>query len=472
MVKRLTKPVNRIFSNGIKGIYMAESTPCWLSRAVFYEVFVRNHGAGGFDAVRADLDRIQGLGADVVWLMPIHPIGVKNRNGTVGSPYAIRDYAAINPELGDEASFQALVEAVHARGLKIILDVVFNHTSPDSLLAESHPEWFLKNAQGQPMPKFPEWADIVDLRYVSPEGTPHAELWALQIETLGKWIDRGVDGFRCDVASVVPPAFWAEAKHALARRAGPQREVVWLAETVHKHFLKFMRDRGYPAWSDSEVLRVFDLSYDHDGAEYLDEYFAGKRTLGAYLDHLLVQETMNPLGSHKLRFVENHDQPRAADKVRGDERLRCWTAFQALLPGAFLVYAGQEFRARHRPDLFVPDPVALPPPGVPEDSFSGYLRNLIAVMKTLKAECRFFEAKELASGVVELVWRNRISSPTDERLAPGEVRYTAVLNLEDRFGTVKLVRPLAGPNLLGGPPVALVTGGPLPKEPVLVVDRG
>lgn len=449
---------------------MAVSTPSWLARAVFYEVFVRNHGAGGFAAVRADLDRIRALGVDVVWLMPIHPIGMKNRNGTVGSPYAIQDYDGVNPELGNETALKALIEAVHERGMRLILDVVFNHTSPDSRLALSHPEWFLKDAQGRPMPKFPEWADIVDLRYTSAEGEPYTELWNRQIDTLGRWIDLGVDGFRCDVASVVPPSFWAQAKETLARRAGAGREVLWLAETVHKHFLKFMRDRGFPAWSDSEVCQVFDLSYDHDGAEYLDDYFAGKRGLTPYLDHLFVQETLNPLGSYKLRWVENHDQPRAADKIRGDSRLRCWTAFQALLPGAFLLYAGQEHRATHRPDLFVVDPVVLPPlDEALRDPFFGFLQTLIGVSRRVKEQCAFFSAREVVAGVVELVWSSRVGgAEPGASLEPGEVRYVALLNLEDRFGTFVPPRPLSGTNLLDDRSVCLAGRAGLPKEPVLL----
>ena len=447
---------------------MADTTPSWLSTAVLYEVFVRNHGPeGGFNAVRQDLDRIRALGTDILWLMPIHPIGEKNRNGTVGSPYAIRDYAAINPELGNEASFRALVDAAHGLGMRVILDVVFNHTSPDSRLAVEHPEWFLRNAAGCPIPKFPEWADIVDLRYASPEGTRFEALWDLQIETLGRWIDLGVDGFRCDVASVVPPEFWAMARERLDRRAGPERTVVWLAETVHKHFLKYMRDRGFPAWSDPEVLQVFDLSYDHDGAEYLDAYFSGKKPLAAYLDHLLVQETMNPAKSLKLRFVENHDLPRAADKIRGGDRLRCWTAFQALLPGAFLVYAGQEFRATHRPDLFHRDPIALGEPGA-DPTFVPFLQNLLALAKRIKSQCRYFEAREVVTGVVELRWTNWI--PGTEPPEAGGLRYTALVNLEDRFGTFDLGRTVGGSNLLGEGEVRFEGSGALPRGPVVVEE--
>jgi len=436
---------------------MAHDTPQWLTSAVIYEVFVRNHGPrGGYASVTADLDRIRSLGVDVLWLMPIYPIGLAHRNGTVGSPYAIQDFRGLNPELGTEDELRALIAGAHDRGIKIILDIVFNHTSPDSVLAQAHPEWFLHDAEGRPAPKFPEWADIVDLRYLDPEGRPRTELWDIQVETLGRWVDLGFDGFRCDVASVVPPAFWARAKADLARRA-PGRPLLWLAETVHKHFLKFMRDRGYGAWSDGEVLQVFDLSYDHDGAEYLDEYFAGRGSLERYLDHLFVQETMLPARSLKLRFTENHDLPRTAAKVRGAERLRSWTAFQALLPGAFLVYAGQEWAAEERPDLFVKAPIRVPA-DAGRHPHEVWLRRLVGAMKAVKGACPSFSAAEAATGVVVLRWEG------------DEEAYTAVLNLEDRFGTFDPGRIVKGTNLLDGTEVDLGPGSRIPKEPVLVKD--
>jgi glycosidase len=437
---------------------MSFTTPRWLSSAVIYEVFVRNHGPrGGFDAVRADLGRIRALGADVVWLMPIHPIGEKNRLGLVGSPYAIRDFDAVNPELGDEAGLKRLIDACHEQGMKLILDIVFNHTSPDSVLACEHPEWFLRNAEGRPVAKFPEWTDIADLRYFEPDGTPRRALWDRQISTLERWAALGADGFRCDVASVIPPAFWAEARERTARVAGG--ELLWLAETVHKPFLKFMRDRGHRAWSDGEMLQVFDLSYDHDGAGYLDEYFAGRGPLSRYLDHLTVQEAMNPENSLKLRFVENHDQPRAADKIRGEARLRSWTAFQALLPGTFLVYAGQEFAIEQRPGLFDPCPIAFPEASdKARHGFADFMAELLAAAKRIKRSCRYWSVREEASGLVVLTWSDALD---------GEPEYTAVLNLEDRFGT--LAHDLGrGTNLLDGNETDLSAGKPIPREPVVL----
>lgn len=101
-----------------------------MRQQLIYSVFVRNHTkAGTFQALEADLPRIKALGTDYVWLLPIHPIGVTKRKGDLGSPYAIKDYRAINPEYGSMADFEHLVDAIHAQGMKVMLDVVYNHTS-------------------------------------------------------------------------------------------------------------------------------------------------------------------------------------------------------------------------------------------------------------------------------------------------------------------------------------------------------
>ena len=188
---------------------MAANTNISLRNQVMYCVFVRNYSEEGtFRAVEADLDRIQALGTDIIWLMPIHPIGEKARKGSLGSPYAISDYRKVNPEFGTLEDFQSLVDAIHARGMKCIIDVVYNHTSPDSWLVRNHPEWFYRKADGSMGNHVGDWTDIVDLDY------RNQDLWDYQIETLKQWA-RIVDGFRCDVAPLIPIEFWKAAREAV-----------------------------------------------------------------------------------------------------------------------------------------------------------------------------------------------------------------------------------------------------------------
>ena len=142
---------------------MAKNTDKSYRNQIIYSVFVRNYSPEGtFEGVRRDLDRIQSLGTDIIWLLPIHPVGEKARKGSLGSPYAIQDYRAVNPEYGTLEDFQRLVDDIHAKGMKCIIDVVYNHTSPDSWLAQHHPEWFYRKPDGGFGNRVGDWTDIID----------------------------------------------------------------------------------------------------------------------------------------------------------------------------------------------------------------------------------------------------------------------------------------------------------------------
>ncbi len=395
---------------------MAANTPERIRSAIIYEVFPRNHSAEGTLAgLCRDLERIASLHTDILWLMPIHPIGVVGRKETFGSPYAISDYRAIHPELGDERGFRMLVDKAHALGMKVMIDVVYNHTSRDSVLLREHPEWFMRDALGNPAGKVGDWTDVYDLDY------SHRGLWEYQISTLQKWVDCGVDGFRCDVASLVPLDFWVTARERL-EQAQP-RELIWLAESVDKSFIKFLRGQGFTAHSDPELHTAFDLTYDYDGFEYLRGTMQGLRPLGDYLNHLYIQETLYPAGAVKMRFIENHDNPRAAGVVGSRRSLLNWTVFYSLLPGATLVYAGQEMALSHCPDLFDKDTISWDE-GDPE--FASFMREVLGLSKEIKRCCTWFAVSELCEGVAKIVWRG------------GEATYVAFVSLSGKDGDVCL----------------------------------
>ena len=256
---------------------MAATTDLKLQNQVIYSIYVRNHTPEGtFRAVIPDLDRIRALGTDIIWFMPIHPIGVKGKKGSLGCPYANRDYRTTNPEYGTMEDFRALVDEIHARGMKCMIDVVYNHTSPDSTLLAEHPEFFYRDANGNPGNKIGDWADVVDLDY------RNRALWAYQIESLTMWA-KIVDGFRCDVASFVPVEFWLAARQAVAK-VNP--DCIWLAETVHSGFGCAARRSGVYSAQDYEMFSAFDMEYDYDTREVFDKYLTGKATLSHYLDML------------------------------------------------------------------------------------------------------------------------------------------------------------------------------------------
>ena len=327
---------------------MAIDTAKTLRNQVLYSIYVRNYSqAGTFAAVEQDLDRIKALGTDIIWLLPIHPTGELHRKGTLGSPYAIRDYRAVNPEFGTLDDFRHLVDAIHARGMKCIIDVVYNHTSPDSWLAENHPEWFYHKPDGSLGNRFGDWWDVADLDY------SRKELWDYQIETLKYWA-RLVDGFRCDVAPLVPLEFWKRAREEVAAvRPG----CFWLCESVERGFIVHGRAQGFPVLSDAELYQAFDAGYDYDVYPYYREYLEGKITLAQYAARLDAQEWMYPDNYVKLRFLENHDRARAAHVIPDEKARRSWTAFLFFQRGLTMLYAGQEADCTHVPSLFDRDPI-------------------------------------------------------------------------------------------------------------------
>ena len=322
---------------------MAVSTPQVYRNQVMYSVFVRNHTLEGtFQALRRDLKRIRDLGVDIIWLMPIHPIGEKARKGTLGSPYAIRDYRAVNPEYGTFQDLEALVADIHDLGMKCIIDVVYNHTSPDSVLAGDHPEWFYRKSDGSFGNHVGDWTDIIDLDYTN------RDLWDYQIDTLKMWA-RTVDGFRCDVAPLVPMEFWAKAREAVEEICPG---CIWLSESIEPGFITYLRSQNLVAHTDREVFEVFDIAYDYDIFGTFQAALKGKRSLSDYAAAVNGQEALYQDHYVKLRYLENHDQDRAAKIISDDRQLRNWTAFCYFQKGMTLLYAGQEVAQSHRPNLF------------------------------------------------------------------------------------------------------------------------
>ena len=322
---------------------MAHNTDTRLRSQVIYSIYVRAHTEEGtFNAIHADLDRIQALGTDIIWFMPIHPIGVKGKKGSLGCPYANRDYRTTNPAYGTMEDFRRLVDAIHEKGMKCIIDVVYNHTSPDSTLVSEHPEFFYRKPDGSMGNHVGDWTDVVDLDYRC------KELWDYQIESLKMWASI-VDGFRCDVASMVDVEFWCKARAEVeAVRPG----CIWLAETIEGLFAQFNRQMGLTTANDYEMYRAFDMEYDYDIWSVFTRYLKGEYTLSNYMDMLNFQEFTYPANYIKMRCLENHDQPRIASFVKDEKALENFTAFLYFLKGSTLLYAGQEFCCDHTPSLF------------------------------------------------------------------------------------------------------------------------
>lgn len=358
---------------------MAKNTEISLRNKVIYSIYVRNHtNDGTFNAVAEDLDRIKSLGTDIIWFMPIHPIGVKNKKGSLGCPYANKDYRTTNPEYGTMDDFKSLVEKIHAKGMKCIIDVVYNHTSPDSNLSVEHPEFFYRKPDGNFGNKVGDWSDIIDLDY------SNKELWQYQIDSLVMWA-KIVDGFRCDVASFVPVEFWKQAREAVAK-VNP--DCIWLAESVHSSFNVFSRKNGIYTASDYELFDAFDMEYDYDIREVFDKYLKGETTLSNYMDMFNYQEAIYPQNYDKMRCLENHDQPRICHYVKNRSDLENYTAFLYFLKGSTLIYAGQEFGCDETPSLFDKDVF----PRNTGIDLSNLLAKLDTIKKTVLDDDDYFKA--------------------------------------------------------------------------------
>jgi cyclomaltodextrinase len=296
----------------------ARAAPDWLRDGVVYEIFPRAFSpAGNFKGIVPQLDRLKALGVTVIWLMPIHPTGKEKQKGTLGSPYAVRDYDAVNPEFGTPAEFRQLVADAHDRGMKVFIDVVANHTAWDSNLISKHPDWYTRDAAGKIVPPNPDWVDVADLDFSKPG------LRRYMSDMMVRWLrDYGVDGFRCDYASGVPTDFWESLRPELDRvRPG----------------LAFLAEADDPALLE----RVFDVDYAWDFYHAMSDALAGRKPASFVREVWEKAAAKYPRGALRLRFSDNHDQLRTTGQAGLPAALAA-SAVMFTLDGVPLLYNGME----------------------------------------------------------------------------------------------------------------------------------
>jgi glycosidase len=314
-----------------------------------YQVFVRNYSnEGTFNALIKDLDRIKDLGTDILYLLPIHPIGIKERKGVYGSPYAIKDYKGVSEDLGTLEDFKQLVKETHNRGMRLMLDVVYHHTAPDHPWVKEHPE-FYHWKDGHLTNKIGDWTDIADFEF---DNNP--KLIELLTEALLYWVDLGVDGFRFDVAPMIPEAFYQFA-FPLLKKANPK--LTFLAESVDPWFLSFLRYEGYTCLSDSEVYKYFDLEYDYDNQEKFLGYLKGESSLEDLRNRYRLQEIIYPRNYVKARNVENHDNARIRFFTQSYDKTMNWLGYCFFAKGIAFLHFGVETGTDHLSRLFEKDPM-------------------------------------------------------------------------------------------------------------------
>lgn len=323
--------------NDISSPQSEVKSPAWSNDATIYELNVRQFSnEGTFDAIIPHLDRIKDLGIEIIWLMPIHPIGIENRKGGLGSYYAVKDYKGVNPEFGDDESFKNLVSEIHKRDMRIIIDWVANHTSPDNIwVEEGHLDWYNLDSLGnlQP-PNDTDWYDVSDLNY------DNKEMRSAMIDAMEYWVrDMDIDGFRCDVAGWVPVDFWNEARNALDEI----KQVFMLAE----------------AEGDELHESAFDMTYGWEFHHIMNEVAAGRFPIDTIPDYFDREREKYRETAYRMHFTSNHDENswNGTEFERMGEGAEAYAVLASTIHGMPLVYNGQETSLDRRLAFFEKDSI-------------------------------------------------------------------------------------------------------------------
>ncbi|GAB4315527.1 MAG: alpha-amylase family glycosyl hydrolase [Bacteroidales bacterium] len=323
--------------------------PEWSRNAVIYEVNIRQYTPEGtFASFQERLPELKELGVDILWLMPVHPIGVKNRKGTLGSYYSVKDYKAVNPEFGTDDDFRTLVNKAHELGFKVILDWVANHTAWDHDWVTLHPDWYTHDSTGKIVSPF-DWSDVADLNYDRPE------LRDAMIDALKYWVQEfDIDGYRCDVAGMVPVDFWNRARKEL----DSIKPVFMLAEAEEAELHK----------------EAFDMTYAWELHHIFNQVAGLKEPASAIAEYYTREKENYPADAYRMVFTSNHDENSWNGTVfeRLDGGAEVFAVLTYALPGMPLIYTGQEAGMNKRLEFFEKDLV----PWNPDHPFRELYTNL------------------------------------------------------------------------------------------------
>lgn len=379
--------------------------PEWSRNSVIYEVNIRQYSKEGtFKAFEQDLPRLKELGVDVLWLMPVHPIGVKNRKEPLGSYYSVKDYMGINPEFGTMDDFKRLVNKVHEMGLKIIIDWVPNHSSWDNNLLFSNPDYYKKDEKGKMVSPF-DWTDVVQFDYNNPE------LRKYMINVMKWWLrETDIDGFRCDVAHMVPVDFWNTARGELDK----VKKILFLAESEQP----FVHEKA------------FDISYDWKFHHLMNDIAQGKKNANAIEKHFAWVDSIYPEDSYLMEFTSNHDENSWAgtEYERMGDGARTFAVLAATVPGIMMMYNGQEAGFNRRLKFFEKDSIDWN-----KGDMFGFYKKLISLRKNNNA---LYNGK--LGGEMKRVYTGKDTSVFAFYREANREKVFVVLNLKPAGQSVKL----------------------------------
>lgn len=330
---------------------------------------------GTFRAASERLPFLRSIGVDAIWLMPIYPIGEEDRKGSLGSYYSIRDYKGVNPEFGSEADLRDFITKAHALGIKILFDWVANHTARDARWISERPvDWYERDSEGRA--KVPwDWSDTAKLNYAN------REVWRGQIDAMRYWVEQfGIDGFRCDMAMLVPIEFWQEAS---AELHSIKSDIFMLAE----------------AEEDNLFEGAFNMSYQWNIHHIMCDIAKGARRVWDLRNAMHAERQRYPREAMRLSFTSNHDENSwsGSEQSRFGRALEVMTAMTFLMPSTMpLIYTGQEVGYDHSFAFFDRDPI-------PEELYKeGYATELYRRLADLKHSQRALDSGERGGDVIEI----------------------------------------------------------------------
>ena len=376
--------------------------PEWSYSAILYEMNIRQFTTEGtFRAASERLPFLRSIGVDAIWLMPIYPIGEEDRKGSLGSYYSIRDYKGVNPEFGSEADLRDFITKAHALGIKILFDWVANHTARDARWISERPvDWYERDQEGRA--KVPwDWSDTAKLNYAN------REVWRGQIDAMRYWVEQfGIDGFRCDMAMLVPIEFWQEAS---AELHSIKSDIFMLAE----------------AEEDNLFEGAFNMSYQWNIHHIMCDIAKGARRVWDLRNAMHAERQRYPREAMRLSFTSNHDENSwsGSEQSRFGRALEVMTAMIFLMPSTMpLIYTGQEVGYAHSFAFFDRDPI-------PEELYKeGYATELYRRLADLKHSQRALDSGERGGDVIEIENNAKDCMMTFVREVDGS-RVVAIVNL-------------------------------------------
>jgi glycosidase len=334
--------------------------PEWSRNATIYEVNVRQYTVEGtLKAFEQHLPRLQKMGVEILWLMPVQPIGVINRKGSMGSNYSVKDYFEVNPDLGTKEDLKSVVKKAHELGMYVILDWVANHTAWDNPLISQHPDWYKHDSTGKIVSPVPDWSDVAALDYSKPA------LRRYMTDALLYWIKEcDIDGYRCDVADMLPVSFWNAARPELEEI----KPVFMLAEAEK------------PAMHDT----AFDATYSWDFFHLMIDIAQGKKN-ASQIDTVYAKEQKTyPPDAYRMRFTSNHDENswNGTEYERMGQGAQAFAVLTFTFPGIPMIYSGQETALNKRLLFFEKDTISFAK--IPLEGFYSKLVQLKKENKLLR----------------------------------------------------------------------------------------